>query len=403
MKNEAAMRIGNSFSKIAQASRLPAFAARRWTLRPLTPPGPAYLFLLLILIFSACGGGGGLLVEIRDWDNNPVAGVEIRQVGADNRLLGTTDDEGKATIRPERGDGEVYIKLNRPTDDGREFDLSASIKLPEGDFQAGVRVIRIKEETGPDEDKLTTSLLRITSEPPGTEVWINGERMGVTPTSLPDLNPGRTLVVLTKQGWHPDSTELLLEAGGEWEHHRKLSPREVKTASLELRSDPPGAAIYLDGSATRKTTPTTLTGLQPGRHRVRASLSGYEDTERTVRLKAGRTDLIEFIPVRKAGNFVSNEADPDPVVDTPPVSSFSKQYSVSTAPYFAEVYVDGSDQNLNILGNFNLTLNAGVHRFRVKNSQLGIDRILRYEVVDGDPNNKLILDLQKGAVRAKRN
>ncbi|MBU2692213.1 MAG: PEGA domain-containing protein [Candidatus Eisenbacteria bacterium] len=404
MKNESAMTTGKKPSLRPGGWRLAASAETGWSIPPMNfTTGLIFLGLFLPLLFSACGGQGGLKIDVRDMSNNSVADVEIRQVGQDNRLLGKTNESGTATIHPDRGEGSVLIKLNRPAEDGRVYQFRASYTLSEEDFRVGVKVIRIEGIDGESPSgQITTSLLRLSSTPTGAEVWINGAYKGITPISLPDLAPGRSLVILTKQGWHPDSTEIFLEAGDEVEHFRELSATAVKTASLEILSDPSGAAIYIDGAPTNRTTPATLTDLQPGERRVRSSLSGYKNVERTVRLKAGGAGFIDLGPLPLVESTPAPVPRDDSNIAAPVSSSFEKRYGVSTAPYFAEVYIDGSDQNLNILGKFSLTLKDGLHRFRVINQQAGIDRVLTYEVKKGDPNDKLILDWSKGVVRAKK-
>lgn len=60
------------------------------------------------------------------------------------------------------------------------------------------------------------------------------------------------------------------------------------TGTVNLSSDPPGAAVVVDGESSGATTPTELT-LPPGDHEVALALSGYELATRSVTVAAGAT------------------------------------------------------------------------------------------------------------------
>jgi hypothetical protein len=60
-------------------------------------------------------------------------------------------------------------------------------------------------------------------------------------------------------------------------------------SALNLRSSPSNAVITLDGKATDLRTPTLLTSLSPGEHRLRISRAGYRDWEKFILIKPGQT------------------------------------------------------------------------------------------------------------------
>lgn len=79
----------------------------------------------------------------------------------------------------------------------------------------------------------------------------------------------------------------------------RVRPRRSAQAQLRLDSEPPGAAIILDGEPTDRLTPDFFV-LEAGReHRVRLELEGYEPTEETVTLEPGEVREIgeRLVPV----------------------------------------------------------------------------------------------------------
>jgi len=63
-------------------------------------------------------------------------------------------------------------------------------------------------------------------------------------------------------------------------------------AVVEVRSDPSGARVYVNGKDTSKSTPTTLE-LDPGAYEIVLKLEGYEDWGTSIMLQAGTNPPIE--------------------------------------------------------------------------------------------------------------
>lgn len=58
--------------------------------------------------------------------------------------------------------------------------------------------------------------------------------------------------------------------------------------SIKITSEPTGAAIWLDGKNTRRSTPDILTDISPGKHTVRLVLDGYTDYKGSVTVDSGQ-------------------------------------------------------------------------------------------------------------------
>lgn len=69
---------------------------------------------------------------------------------------------------------------------------------------------------------------------------------------------------------------------------------------LKIKTNPPGAQVYVDNALQQKTTPVTISGLKSGvTYNVRLVLEGFEPVSQPVRLPENRL-LIWRIPLKPA-------------------------------------------------------------------------------------------------------
>lgn len=129
--------------------------------------------------------------------------------------------------------------------------------------------------------KPATGTLRITSEPSGARVLMNGKSAGRTPARLEDLSPSDSLLIgLSKKGYKSWEKRIQPKEGEELALHASLRP--VDTSFL-IRSDPPGAAVTLQGRQLRGLTPVRARDLEPGRsYDLVVRLRGYQSWKGTL-------------------------------------------------------------------------------------------------------------------------
>jgi len=66
----------------------------------------------------------------------------------------------------------------------------------------------------------------------------------------------------------------------------------VKTGLIYVSTNPPDAAVYLDGRLAPQKTPAILRDLTPGKHFIRIKLSGYNDWERDIPVRAKKATVL---------------------------------------------------------------------------------------------------------------
>jgi hypothetical protein len=152
----------------------------------------------------------------------------------------------------------------------------------------------------------------VRSTPAGAEVFVDGERRGVTPLTLRDLRLGAHTVRVTRSGYAPAEERLTLDAG---RPSRAVELALVSTAqaagaagapggeatagSLVVDSRPAGARVLVGGVPVGA-TPVTLTALRPGDHAVRIERTGYVTINATARVEAGvRTRLAVSLTLER--------------------------------------------------------------------------------------------------------
>ena len=123
------------------------------------------------------------------------------------------------------------------------------------------------------------------------------------------------------------------------------APTQPEFASLRLRSNPTGAAAYVDGGFVGY-TPVNH-GVRPGRYEVRFELEGYDPYVTSVNVGSGRTETVEgsLQQQRRAGSatFTSSPSGADVYVDgryvgTTPTASLRFEEGNYTARFEAPGY-----------------------------------------------------------------
>jgi len=130
--------------------------------------------------------------------------------------------------------------------------------------------------------------IELVTDPEGAAVSVNGAFRGQTPLTL-RLSPGRAhQITMTKPGYETLTRELSVEA----DSGRRLNiPLTAQFGVVEIRSDPPGAGVWIDGQR-RGVTPTELR-LTAVSHRLEVRRDGFAVQSREITPKPGFPQLWE--------------------------------------------------------------------------------------------------------------
>ena len=137
--------------------------------------------------------------------------------------------------------------------------------------------------------------LVVQSRPVGARVIVDGTERGVTPLTV-RLPSGAHVLEVQIGKAEPRVIPLTIQANVQTAQYVELDGQTV-TGSLEIRSDPSGARVTIDGQP-RGTTPTTVRNLAAGDHVVVLEV-GSRKASQTVKIEADSTaQLVVPIPRR---------------------------------------------------------------------------------------------------------
>jgi hypothetical protein len=105
----------------------------------------------------------------------------------------------------------------------------------------------------------------VNTEPSGAAVVIDGEAHGATPVTV-SVKPGAHTIELSNEGVRRTMT-VNVTASQQLSQFIEMPKAAAGTGDLQVRTDPPGAKVIVDGQ-TKGTSPVTVTGLAPGNHAV---------------------------------------------------------------------------------------------------------------------------------------
>ena len=130
--------------------------------------------------------------------------------------------------------------------------------------------------------------LSVQTNPSGASVDVDGQARGTTPLSL-SLSPGRHTLKLANEG-NVRSMPITIIAGGQVSQLIELPRAASLLGELQVRSDPAGAQVTVDGHVYGK-SPLTVEGLSPGVHTVLLENELGSMTQ-DVKIEAGTTSSL---------------------------------------------------------------------------------------------------------------
>jgi len=173
-------------------------------------------------------------------------------------------------------------------------------------YQDGVRDVSVvADETKTADFTFVTALgtLSITSEPSGADVWIDGEKSGVTPVALERMKSRKYAVKCAMQDYKPGIDTVFIPMNGVGEKNVILQPTFGTLVLPEL----PDSGNYLIDGAKNKILRMRLA---PGNHRVVYNGgTKWSGVDTTVQITLGNETSIHFKAVRLTG-FLSISVEP---------------------------------------------------------------------------------------------
>lgn len=227
--------------------------------------------------------------------------------------------------------------------------------------------------------------LVLTSEPVGAQVRLNGKIQGRTPITLSQLDLDTAFQLeLAVSGFRPHHANLYLsKARPDLEQHITLQALPVsQLASLEIKTIPSGAKLFLDNLDTGQTSPALLKDVSGGvEHELRVELPGFKIERRRFMPRPGILSRVDLRLKKNAPNKtppptkgpIRHKPTPPPVQAAQQPETGFGQLNLQTEPWTV-VYEGATELGETPL--YKMKLSAGEHRLRVRNPGKKIDQIV---------------------------
>ncbi|MFH1963116.1 MAG: carboxypeptidase regulatory-like domain-containing protein [bacterium] len=128
--------------------------------------------------------------------------------------------------------------------------------------------------------------LSVNTIPSGAWIYLDGAATNkITPAVL-SVALGTHTITLTRD-WCETWKDMIVV-----NKEQAVSLDVVLCGSISITSDPSGAAVFIDGTTTTKTTPCSLSMIPSGTHTITLSKDGYETWVETITLSTNTTTLV---------------------------------------------------------------------------------------------------------------
>lgn len=130
--------------------------------------------------------------------------------------------------------------------------------------------------------------IRLTSDPAGAEVKLNGTVVGTTPITLDNVAKGRSVMTLSLAGYAVETREIALKAGDDESLHVEL---KGLPGGMAVQCNRRGALVAVDGKYCGK-APLEIRPLDAGEHELKVSFAGCTTVKRLVEVFRGETAQV---------------------------------------------------------------------------------------------------------------
>jgi len=143
--------------------------------------------------------------------------------------------------------------------------------------------------SGKDSMRPTLFSFRVVTEPESASVLLDDSAKGLSPCSISGVTPGGHVLTIRKSGCYLKKAEITVDSASPPE----LSFVLLKPAFLRVTSNPPGAAVSIDGKK-EGTAPYENDKVKPGDHSLKVELKQHAAAERSLTVKNGGRDTVHF-------------------------------------------------------------------------------------------------------------
>ena len=194
--------------------------------------------------------------------------------------------------------------------------------------------------------------LSIQTSPAEAVVFIDSLRVGSTPLTDYEISAGVKTLRIEKDGYVAFDTSIVLDTSQTSTFAFSLledtpeEDEEPTVYTLAIGSDPPGAAVFLDGQNVGE-TPFTMEDPEPGTRALMLRKRGYQDYSGSITVAAGRNTAVQET-----------------------LTALTAVLQITVRP-FGDIYIDEMLKAQQTSDPFSQEVSTGVYQVRVRHPEYG--------------------------------
>jgi hypothetical protein len=186
--------------------------------------------------------------------------------------------------------------------------------------------------------------VKVLSNVPGAEVYLDGKLVGTTPAELTDIPPGEHLIEVRSKGYNPKEQRITVNTGTadiikfELAATQQVGP--ATTGKIKVVSPVPEARVFIDGAAVG--TAPVEKEVASGEHYVVVEQTGYAKFEQKVSVEAGQSITVTAA-LKAVGKvrFLSSPPGAEVVLNGAPIGKTPMTSDVDAGEHVVTVRLDG--------------------------------------------------------------
>ncbi|MBS4028653.1 MAG: PEGA domain-containing protein, partial [Ignavibacteriales bacterium] len=302
------------------------------------------LFLLLSFSFThsqelsqlrVVGKAELLTGEIIARENKDVNGEVCAGVAIVSDLTGLTFKSWNGIVKMNADPGRSLLFLS-PTERVVEVYCTGyeplkiilneiDVKLKSGD----VWQIKI---TG--EKEIKTLSLNFLIEPTDADVTLDGKKLSSSTTQ--QVSVGKHTIKIEKQGFKTIEQNIDVSPTNTL---FRFTLKEVELASVQIKSTPTGAKIFIENADKGETNKGIF--LYPGTYKLKLTLAGYVDEQKTIEVKEGEDNLFTFTLTKNSGTLSLSVTPSDAEIKLNDQTSRAGDSELKPGSYTLEITKNG--------------------------------------------------------------
>jgi serine/threonine protein kinase len=233
------------------------------------------IIILIILLFSFGVFSSDGTVEpgyLTINTNPPNAAITVNQKAiGQSPVVELELQAGKAQIEIQK-EGYIAFDTTIVVENDEEYSMTFILEKEVEEV-----IAEIAEDKPDDNKSIEFGRIKITSNPNGSMVYLNGKRVGETPFEDNNLRTGRYNIIVRSAN-HLDYKRTISITK---DNLTPISASLIPAGTVIIKSQPGGAVVYLNGNRLG-TTPINNQSLRESRYTLKFTREGYKDLDTTI-------------------------------------------------------------------------------------------------------------------------